>query len=142
MAAVVFDFDHSFAEECADFWILEQLGRPGVESLVYMRDRLKADPLVWNKCMQEITDILFRAGVSRPAIEQAARRIPVFPHHVAVIQLAHQLRMSCHIVSDANEVWINECLAGTCWLCRESLHKTGNALPPSQRTASETCLPP
>ena len=111
-AAVVFDFDHSFAEECADFWVLEQLGRPGVAALEHLRDRLKAEPLGWNLCMQEVGGVLFDALVPRAAIECAAGRIPVFPHHVAVIKLAHQLGFSCHIVSDANTVWITECLKG------------------------------
>ena len=103
MTAVVFDFDHSLVEECSDLFVLAQLGRPGLTSLEHIRDRLKASQ-GWNVCMQEALELLFLAGVSRTSIEQAARRIPVFPHNLEIIRLAHEIGYACHIVSDANEI--------------------------------------
>ena len=117
MDAVVFDFDHSLVEECSDLWVLEHLGQPGLRALEHLRDYIKVHPLRWNEGMQEAAGLLFRAGVPRAALEQAAAQIPVFPQMLATVNLAHQLGIACHIVSDANECWIGEFLKGSCFTC-------------------------
>jgi FMN phosphatase YigB (HAD superfamily) len=108
--AVVFDFDHSFIEECSDLFVLQHCGAPGLRALEYIRDELK--PGQWNDAMITAADMLFRDGVSKECIQRAAHSIPVYPQHIAIARLCRRLGFALHMVSDANEVWIRELLKG------------------------------
>lgn len=106
---VVWDYDFSLVDINSDVWVPERCG--GSELLEHMRASHRAG-VQWTDLMDDVAARLHASSVSRAAIVETLRSMPVFPEVLSVIQELHAAGVQQLIVSDANEVYIRDFLAG------------------------------
>lgn len=104
----IFDFDWSLINENTDTFVIRALG-PGLE--IQAGSTLRGRGLGWTDHMDELLLALQQQhGVSVADIAAAVRRVPVHAETGDAVRLAHGAGYSLHIVSDANERYIDSVL--------------------------------
>lgn len=105
---VVWDFDWSMVNENSDTWVVKQLG-PESET-TYMREHYSE--MQWTALMDHMLGRLHaHHGVTRDDIARAMAELPWFEEVKLVVkELGEDPRVTQHIISDANSVFIEDIL--------------------------------
>lgn len=100
--AVVFDFDKSLVDANTDEWVPKCLGPKYLEVLRQGWREKKQ----WTELCDHVAASLHADGLRRADIERALCTIPVQPAMLHALREAAAAGLPVHIVSDANEVYI------------------------------------
>jgi 2,3-diketo-5-methylthio-1-phosphopentane phosphatase len=101
--ALVLDWDWSTVNENTDTWVPQQLDP---DMMRYIKSRSAAGDQ-WTALMADVARKMHSKGVTPEDIDHALCAIPVFKEILQAIQLAYEHGLDVHIVSDANQVYIN-----------------------------------
>ncbi|CAN0088563.1 unnamed protein product, partial [Hapterophycus canaliculatus] len=104
---VVWDFDWSLVNENSDTWVIQQLGE---ELMPEFRRLRKEEQLGWTQIMNRQMRSLWEKGVSDSEIKWSMSRLPVFQRMLDAVCFAGRAGAQQAVVSDANEVFIEEFL--------------------------------
>jgi 2,3-diketo-5-methylthio-1-phosphopentane phosphatase len=102
-AALVLDWDWSVVNENTDTFVPGQLD-PTL--LRYIHER-SSSGVQWTALMADVARKLHSKGFVQADIDRALCAIPVFKEILQAIQLAYEHGLDVHVVSDANQVYID-----------------------------------
>ena len=120
---VIWDFDWSFVNENTDTWVIKSLSCGPAKAT--LRD--EGNTLQWTALMDLCLSKLSEEGVDEASVARCLGTLPYFPEMVEAAKLSRRSDdIKMHIVSDANEYYIETILAQLGIRdCFESIHTNG-----------------